>query len=91
MPNILDCTPIAQFAIDMDHRITHWNRAFAKLTGMSAKCMIGTRDQWKPFYSQKRPVMADLIVDNNVAELKKLYKWPSKGCFFQNSQEPCAA
>lgn len=74
MPNILDCTPIAQFAIDRDHRITHWNRAFAELTGMPAERMLGTRGQWKPFYLQKRPVLADLIVDNNVNDLKKIYK-----------------
>lgn len=74
MPNILDCTPIAQFAIDRDHRITHWNRALAELTGIPASRMIGTRDQWKPFYPQKRPVLADLIVDNNLNGLKKFYK-----------------
>jgi PAS domain S-box-containing protein len=73
MPNILDCTPIAQFAIDRDHRITHWNRAIAELTGMPAEALVGTRDQWKPFYPEKRPVMADLIVDRNDAELEALY------------------
>jgi len=73
MLNILDCTPIAQFAIDREHRITHWNRAMVKLTGFSANQMIGTRDQWKPFYAHERPVMADLIVDRNVGSLKKLY------------------
>jgi len=44
-----------------------------KLTGESAEQMIGTRDQWKPFYPHERPVMADLIVDRNVGALKKLY------------------
>ncbi len=74
MQNLLDSTPIAQFAIDMDHRITHWNRALAKLSGIPAKKMVGTRDQWRPFYPQKRPVMADLIVDNNLVDLKNLYR-----------------
>ncbi|MCP3953555.1 MAG: PAS domain S-box protein [Desulfobacterales bacterium] len=74
MQNLLDSTPIAQFAIDIDHRVTHWNRALEKLSGIPAKRMVGTRDHWQPFYPQKRPVMADLIVDNNLVELKRLYK-----------------
>jgi PAS domain S-box-containing protein len=74
MPTILDCTPMAQFAIDTDHRITLWNRAFAEMTGIPAEKMIGTSDQWRPFYPHKRPVLADLIVDNNIPEAKTLSK-----------------
>jgi len=73
MPTLIDSVPIAQFAIDLEHRITHWNRAMVKLTGIPANQMIGTQDQWKPFYPHQRPVMADLIVDRNVGVLKKLY------------------
>jgi PAS domain S-box-containing protein len=36
--------------------------------------MVGSRNQWKPFYTEERPVMADLIVDRNIGELKRLYK-----------------
>lgn len=74
MLNILDHIPIAQFAIDRDHRITHWNRTFAELTGIPAEHMIGTSNQWKPFYPRKRPVLADLIVDKNENDLKKTYE-----------------
>ena len=74
MQNILDCTPIAQFAIDLDHCVTHWNRAMADLTGVVSREMIGTRDVWKIFYPEKRPVLADFIVDYDRDELERLYK-----------------
>jgi PAS domain S-box-containing protein len=35
--------------------------------------MIGTEGQYLPFYHEKRPVIADLILDNNIEELKKYY------------------
>ena len=40
---------------------------------MPTERMIGTQDHWKPFYPQKRPVLADLIVDKNLNDLKKIY------------------
>jgi PAS domain S-box-containing protein len=54
--------PVPAFAIDSDHVITHWNRACEELTGRSAEEMIGSQDQWAPFYRKKRPVMADLVL-----------------------------
>jgi PAS domain S-box-containing protein len=71
--NILECTPIAQFSIGMDHRITQWNRACELLTGYPAKEMIGTRRQWEPFYPKERPVLADLIVNDDFKDFQKLY------------------
>ena len=74
MLKILDCTPIAQFAIDLEHRVTLWNRTCEELTGYTSRQMVGTRDHWKPFYPYKRPVLADLIVDNDIGALEKLYQ-----------------
>jgi PAS domain-containing protein len=54
---------IAAFVIDDNHVITHCNRAFEKLTGIPAASLVGTRHQWKTFYSEQRPTLADLIVD----------------------------
>jgi len=72
---IVEGTPIATFVIDRKHRITHCNRAWEKLTGISASELIGTRNQWKTFYPTSRPVMADLIVDKaSEEEFKKFYK-----------------
>ncbi|GGB80055.1 hypothetical protein GCM10011352_02190 [Marinobacterium zhoushanense] len=55
---------IPTFAINAEHVITHWNLALARASGLPAKQMIGTRNQWMPFYSHQRPTMADLIVDH---------------------------
>ncbi len=74
MLNVLESSPIAQFAISLDHKVIYWNRACELLTGLSAEEMIGTDLQWKPFYPKKRPVLADLIIDENFSFFKKLYK-----------------
>ena len=56
-------SPVPAFALDRHHTIIKWNKACESMTGMPASAMIGTRDQWKPFYDAPRPVLADLIVD----------------------------
>ncbi len=72
--NIIDCTPIAQFAIDLNHKITYWNRACELFTGFGSREMIGTDHQWVPFYPAKRPVLADLIVDGQIEKLESMYE-----------------
>ncbi|NOX35671.1 MAG: PAS domain S-box protein [Deltaproteobacteria bacterium] len=63
--NIIFNAPIPIFVVDKDHTITHFNKALEELSGLSAKDMIATKDQWKAFYSSKRPIMADLIIDRS--------------------------
>ena len=63
--NIIFKAPIPIFVVDKDHTITHFNQALEELSGLSAKDMIGTKDQWKAFYSTQRPVMADLIIERS--------------------------
>jgi PAS domain S-box-containing protein len=70
---IIEGSPIPTFVIDRQHKIIFWNRACTELTGRDSKDMIGTDSQYMPFYSNKRPVIADLIVDNNIEELEKYY------------------
>jgi DNA-binding CsgD family transcriptional regulator len=60
---IFESIPIAIFAINNEHTVTHWNIACEKLSGLPAKKVLGTKRPWLAFYDQKRPVMADLIVD----------------------------
>ncbi|SBT09086.1 PAS domain-containing protein domain S-box [Candidatus Accumulibacter aalborgensis] len=66
---IVDGSPVPAFVIDADHKLTHWNRACAAITGVPASDMLGTRRQWVPFYPAERPVMADLIVSGAVDDL----------------------
>lgn len=74
LSQILDGSTIPMFVIDKDHKVTFWNRACEKLTGYSARQMVGSTDQWKPFRSEQRPTMADLILDGvSQEELWRLY------------------
>jgi PAS domain S-box-containing protein len=78
MSQIINGSTIPTFVIDRDHRLTHWNKALERLTGLAAGEMIGTRRQWAPFYDQERPSMADVILDQTDAlQIGKLYgsKW----------------
>ncbi len=63
LSHIIMGSPVPTFVIDTDHVITHWNLALEKVSGISGRQVVGTKNQWMPFYSKKRPVMADLIVD----------------------------
>ena len=63
--NIIYKAPIPVFVLDKNHTITHFNQALEELSGLSGKEVIGTRDQWRAFYANQRPVMADLIIDRS--------------------------
>lgn len=63
LQQIVDGSSVATFVIDQNHVVTHWNRACAILTGKSAQEMVGRCEQWQAFYSERRPVMADLVLD----------------------------
>ncbi|MCA1794543.1 MAG: PAS domain S-box protein [Desulfobacteraceae bacterium] len=64
LKNIIHKAPIPIFVVDKYHKISHFNEALEELSGFCAADMIGTDFQWKAFYGQKRPVMADMIIDN---------------------------
>lgn len=64
LSQIIYGSPIPTFVIDHQHRITHWNRAFENLTGLSREDAIGSQSQWRAFYASPQPVLADFIVDN---------------------------
>jgi PAS domain S-box-containing protein len=64
LTSIIQATSIPTFVIDEKHRIIHWNVACENLTGIAGYEMLGTKKQWLAFYDQRRPVLADLIVDS---------------------------
>ena len=63
MAQIIQGSTIPTFVINKEHIVTHWNKACEKLTGYSAEEIIGTDQHWKPSWDEKRPTMADLILD----------------------------
>ena len=71
---ILDGSPVPAFVIDAGHRTTHWNDALARMSGIAASEVLGTRDHWRAFYDAYRPTLADVVVDGAPLELlEKLY------------------
>ncbi|MCE5263011.1 MAG: PAS domain S-box protein [Deltaproteobacteria bacterium] len=70
---IIEGSPIPTFVLDRDHKIILWNRACTELTGFAAGEMIGTEKQYIPFYNEKRPVIADLIIERDFESLEKFY------------------
>jgi PAS domain S-box-containing protein len=73
LESILHGSPVAQFVIDRNHRVTHWNKALERLTGVKARETVGTKNHWKAFYVKERPCIADLMVDQATGEMADWY------------------
>ena len=63
LTQILQNSPLPMFVIDAEHRVVVWNPACERIFGYPAEKMLGTRDQWRAFYPDPRPVMADIVLD----------------------------
>ncbi|HEX6733209.1 MAG TPA: diguanylate cyclase [Azonexus sp.] len=75
LQQVVDSSSVPSFVIDQHHTVTHWNRACEILTGLAASQVVGTRDHWRPFYAQARPLMADLVLDGaREHELRRYYE-----------------
>lgn len=66
LAQIIDGNPVPTFVIDANHKITHWNQACSIVSGLLASDMVGTNQQWKPFYPDARPTLADLIINGSL-------------------------
>lgn len=79
LSKIIDGLAIPLFVINREHRVTHWNSAIEALSGRKRDDVIGKDDHWRSFYSEKRPSMADLIVEGASAqEIEKHYHGKSR-------------
>jgi PAS domain S-box-containing protein len=74
LQSIIGSSPIPAFIIGKDHIIIYWNKALEELSGIKAKEVVGTGQQWRAFYKTARPCMADLLVDKYQ---KKIPQWYS--------------
>lgn len=70
---VIQESPVPMFVIDRNHRIMHWNLALAKYSGISPVEIVGTNQQWRAFYPQERPCLADLLVEGRTDELGSWY------------------
>ncbi|MBC8458150.1 MAG: PAS domain S-box protein [Deltaproteobacteria bacterium] len=73
LKNILYGSPIPTFVIDSKHKVTYWNKALEEYSGIKAEDILGTNQQWKAFYNEKRPCMADLLVDEKIDDIPQWY------------------
>lgn len=57
-------SPVPTFVVDVDHVVTHFNKACSELLQIKACDVLHRKDLGRVFYGRERPVMADLIVDS---------------------------
>ena len=73
LTNVVEGCPVPMFVIDNNHVVQLWNKALSNLTSIKSEDIVGTTDPWKAFYKEKRPVMADLIVEK--ADKKEFWNY----------------
>jgi two-component system cell cycle sensor histidine kinase/response regulator CckA len=64
LEEIIDFLPDATLVIDKTGKVTAWNRAIEKMTGVKAEEMIGKGEYEYaiPFYGERRPILIDLAL-----------------------------
>jgi len=70
---VLDQHVAATFVLNREGRVIVWNRACAKLTGLPAAEVLGTKDHWKGFYDAERPCVADLVFKDAIEWAPEYY------------------
>jgi PAS domain-containing protein len=72
--NVLQVSPTPEFLLDRNHKVVFWNRALAIMTRLRAEDMTGTNHQWKAFYPDPRPCLADILIDGDTTRLGQLFR-----------------
>ncbi len=72
--HLLQHMPVSTFVLNAKHQVVLWNKACEQLTGLKAREMIGTDQHWRGFYTEKRPCLADLLLDRTLGEVSSLYE-----------------
>ena len=71
--NLIHNLTAPTFVLDPQHRVIIWNKACEELTGVIERDMLGTNRHWEGFYNCERPLLADIIIEENYADLSKYY------------------
>lgn len=75
LSRIVDGSPIATFVIDGKHKVLYWNQAIEALTRIYKEEIVGSDEHWRSFYEERRPILADLIVDSaSTGEIERYYR-----------------
>ncbi len=74
LTDIINFLPDATLVIDKEGKIISWNKAMEEMTGVAADAMLGKGDYEYsiPFYGERRPILIDLVFDEN-EEIRKKY------------------
>lgn len=73
LQSIIQGFSIPAFIIGKDHKVIYWNRALEQLSKIPMHEVVGTNRHWRAFYSEERPCMADLLVDEALDRISKWY------------------
>jgi diguanylate cyclase (GGDEF)-like protein/PAS domain S-box-containing protein len=68
----METLAIPVFVLDTTFRVMLWNRACERLTGVPAREIIGTRDHWRSFFEERRPTLADLLIEDRAGEAGRI-------------------
>jgi diguanylate cyclase (GGDEF)-like protein/PAS domain S-box-containing protein len=64
---------VPAFVLGPDGSVAVWNLACESLTGMLASEVVGTKEHWRAFYAEPRPVLADLVLTGRLDRMNQLY------------------
>jgi diguanylate cyclase (GGDEF)-like protein/PAS domain S-box-containing protein len=70
---LMEMLAIPVFVLDTSSRVMIWNHACERLTGVAANEVVGTRDHWRSFFDDHRPTLADLLVEDRIDEVGRIY------------------
>lgn len=73
LETIIQGSPVLTFIIDKNHKVLYWNKAIEEYSGLTAEETIGTQNHWKAFYGEKRPLLADLMLESDFEGISKWY------------------
>ena len=76
LQDIIEFLPDATFAIDQEKKVLYWNRAMEEMTGVKKLDILGKGDHAYaiPFYGERRPLLIDIVLDEN-SEIEKRYDY----------------
>jgi PAS domain S-box-containing protein len=84
--HLLQHMPVAAFVLNAQHQVVIWNKACEQLTGLPATEMLGTDQHWRGFYTEKRPCLADLLLDRMLGEVGL---WYEQACDINQNSDIC--
>ena len=70
---LLEMMAIPTFVLDTGCKVTIWNRACERLTGVPSNEVVGTSNHFRCFHETPRATLADLVIQKRTDEIHVLY------------------